>query len=272
MSHLPEQSQSYLAKPVNRLTYFLFLMVLAAAPALCRAHQGVSERKPLSKQNWPTKLQDGDMVFIRSVTPQAQTIADLARPKAGTDPKKVFTHCGIVFRDGKGGWIVYEGRGRNDEDPVSLEKWQTDESGGEAGHDVFVRRLRDRSALTEDALKSMRDKAYALHHTNYDWGFMWTDKFVYCSELIWRAYETAKVESALNKPHAIKEYYEGLSDQAAKDIKKQLNGDKARARRPGGAAFDPEEKAISPEEIYNSPGLVSVDDNSPNAPSPSSSR
>jgi hypothetical protein len=75
-----------------RFTYFLFFVALAATPALCRAQPPASDRKPLSKQNWASKLQDGDMVFIRSVTEQAKTIAALDQPPPGTDPDKVFTH------------------------------------------------------------------------------------------------------------------------------------------------------------------------------------
>jgi hypothetical protein len=250
---------------MKRFIYFSLLVAVAATAALSRAQQPASERKSLSKQNWAGKLQDGDMVFIRSVTEQANTIAALVQPPPGTDPDKVFTHCGIVFND-KGVWKVYEGRGRDGTGPVTLEQWQKDEGGGTAIHNVYVRRLMDRSVLTEDALKRMRERADALHHTHYDWGFSWSDEYVYCSELISKAYENAgAAANALNKPHPIKDYYE-TGHAKAKTIKDHLNSTKAKMCRVG-KPCNPEEPAISPEEIYNSSGLVSVNDDSPNAPS-----
>jgi len=182
----------------------------------------------------------------------------------------VFTHCGIVFND-KGVWKVYEGRGRDGKDPVSLEQWQKDEGDGRAIHNVYVRRLADRSVLTNDALKRMRDRADALHHTHYDFGFSWSDDYVYCSELISKVYEKAgAAANALKKPHSIKDYYEAVP-ALAQTIKDQLDYPKAKACR-GGKPFNPEEPAISPEEIYNSSGLVSVNDDSPNDPSPTPAR
>lgn len=210
------------------------------------------------------------MVFIRSVTDQAKTIAALGQPPPGADSDKVFTHCGIVFDD-KGVWKVYEGRGRDGKDPVSLEQWQKDEGGGRAIHNVYVRRLADRSVLTKDALKIMRDGANALHHTRYDFGFSWSDDYVYCSELIYKAYEKAgAAANTLKKPHPIKDYYEAVP-ALAQTIKDQLDSAKAKTCR-GGEPFNPEEPAISPEEIYNSPGLVSVNDDSPNSPLPTPTR
>ena len=205
------------------------------------------------------------MVFIRSVTSNAKDIADLSRPKADADPDKIFTHCGIVFREtDKDEWKVYEGRGRNGQDPLGLAKWQEAEGEGKVQHNVYVRRLADRSVLTVDVLKAMEAKASALHHTSYDFAFIWTtDNFVYCSELIWKAYAAALGKNVLKEIHAIGGYFEGLPKERVAGMIEKLKSTKARKCWPKEKKdFDAKEKAITPEEIYDSPGLVSVTDDS----------
>jgi Permuted papain-like amidase enzyme, YaeF/YiiX, C92 family len=241
--------------------------VLTAVPAMCKAEPTAPERKPLSQKNWESKLRDGDMVFIRSFSGNADDIAALSGQNAPTEADKRFTHCGIVFKDKNGAWTVYEGKGRYKQDPVNLKQWQTDEANGNPLQEVYVRGLADRSLLTKDVLSKMKDRAGALHHTHYDSGFMWSDDFIYCSELIWKAYFTALGKNVFKEPHAIRDYLDGLPADRVKAIITKLNLTKARDCRPEGKKdFSDGERAIIPEEIYESAVLVSVTDDSPLRP------
>jgi len=71
----------------------------------------------------PSKLQDGDILFIRSHSERADAIRDVTRSN--------LTHCGLVFRV-NGVWTVFEGAGRVTE-YKNLNEWQDAES----SHDIF---------------------------------------------------------------------------------------------------------------------------------------
>jgi hypothetical protein len=84
--------------PIVCFVLLLLVNLICAEPA----------RKPLSAENWSKKLRDGDIVFIRSRNSNSQLIADLSSPSAPIDADNVFTHCGIIFKQG-GTPKVYEG-------------------------------------------------------------------------------------------------------------------------------------------------------------------
>lgn len=205
-------------------------------------------------------LKDGDLIFIQSHTENAAQITQVTHSK--------LTHCGIVFGGDKG-WIVLEGAGQ----PVfrSLERWQKEESGGQS-QSLYVRRLKNRDAiLTSDKLKTLRDEAAKLHQTNYDFAFAWnnsyvmnrgrrdeiTKEYVYCSELLYKAVDRV-LGLRLGTPHAVKEYYANLPEPDAAKIVEKLKDDPRAKRCRGGKAFNPDEQAISPVEVFDSELLKDV--------------
>ena len=211
-------------------------------------------RTPLSAENWSKKLREGDIVFIRSQNDNSQLIAALSSSSARTDIDDVFTHCGIVFNEG-GTWKVYEGAGRGK--VLSLAQWQVSEANGGMLHNVYVRRWSRGKELTPKKLRIILDTAAALHYKPYDFGFSWTDRFSYCSKLVWKAYDAAGL--TLAPLRTIKNYLDQLRPKEAQQARDKLNNGRAfRDGRP----IDPEEKAITPEDIYKSDKLISVTDES----------
>jgi hypothetical protein len=211
-------------------------------------------RKPLSAENWSKKLREGDIVFIRSRSDNSRLIAALSSPNAETDLDNVFTHCGIVFNE-DGTWKVYEGAGRGK--VLSLAQWQESEANGEVLHNVYVRRWSRGEELTPKKLRIILARAAALHYKPYDFGFSWTDRFSYCSKLVWKAYDAAGL--TLAPLRTLKNYLDQLRPKDAQQALDKLNNGRAfREGRP----IDPEEKAISPEDIYKSDKLISVTDES----------
>src|SRR6185295_17839498 len=60
---------------------------------------------------------------------------------------------------------------------------------GTDGHYV-VKRLRDAQAtLTPAAIDKLRKAAEAFEGRQYDLTFEWSDTRIYCSELVWKAYD-----------------------------------------------------------------------------------
>lgn len=143
-----------------------------------------------------------------------------------------FSHCGIVFeQDGK--WMVLEAV-----QPVRVipvDQWIR--NGSESYYEV--RRLKDRSVLTDDALHLMRTLGASYVNKNYDLQFEWTDDRMYCSELVWKIYDRgAGVKLSELKP--LKEY-----DIDHATVRKHLE-------LRYGRTIPLDEKMVSPQDIYES--------------------
>lgn len=177
-------------------------------------------------------LEDGDIIFQESLSSQSQAIQNATNSR--------YSHCGIIFKRG-GEFFVYEAI-----QPVTytkLDKWI---KRGKDSHYV-VKRLKDNAKL-----KECRDKmlAEAKKHMgkNYDLTFEWSDKRIYCSELIWKIYKRgAGLE--VGKLEKLKDF--DLSDPAVKKKIKERYGEN----------IPLDEVVISPESIYDSRLLYTVAEN-----------
>ena len=118
-------------------------------------------------------LKDGDIVFQRSNSKQAQAVALATHSD--------YTHIGIVFYDG-GIPFVYEAI-----QPVCKTPLNAWIARGEGGRYV-AKRLKDSTGLDVAQVHSEVNK---MMGKNYDWLFEWTDERIYCSELVWKAYFNA---------------------------------------------------------------------------------
>ncbi len=116
-------------------------------------------------------LRDGDIIFQRDDSRQAAAIA------AATQSN--YTHVGIIFLE-DGQPVVYEGVQPVQKTP--LKAWV------ERGIDgaFVVKRLRETKKLDPAKLKKEVTRQLGK---DYDWIFDWSDDRIYCSELIWKAYQ-----------------------------------------------------------------------------------
>lgn len=118
-------------------------------------------------------LKDGDIIFQKSMSRQSQAI------EAATNSK--LTHVGIVFHD----WgipYVYEAV-----QPVKKTRFSVWCKRGRNGNFV-VQRLKDRSNVN---VKKLKKEVRSYLGRNYDSLFGWCDSTIYCSELVWKAYDRA---------------------------------------------------------------------------------
>ena len=122
-----------------------------------------------------SKLHDGDIIFK-----QSQTSQSVALREATGSP---WTHMGIVLLD-RNDLRVLEA-GMNGVAYASLDSFV----GRSRERRVIVKRLRDEGRLTSDARARMHASLRGDLGKDYDNLFEWSDKKIYCSELIWRAYE-----------------------------------------------------------------------------------
>jgi hypothetical protein len=176
------------------------------------------------------RLRDGDIIFHESRSSQSRAI-QLAT-------KSRYSHMGILYRN-EGRWYVYEAV-----QPVKLTPLRDWIARGKDGHFV-VKRLADRSLLTPAVLKRMRAAGEAYRGRSYDLYFEWSDRRIYCSELVWKIYkEGAGIE--IGSLQRLREF--DLSHPAVR----------AKMRERYGNRIPRDEPVISPSAMFESKKLVEV--------------
>ena len=120
---------------------------------------------------------EGDILFQTSTSSQSLAIQLVT--------KSAYTHCGILqFRRGKP--MVLEAVG-----PVQLtpmDEWIARGKGGA----VWIKRLANADeVLTPKVTANMRAVGEDYMGKAYDHLFEWSDRTIYCSELVWKVYQKA---------------------------------------------------------------------------------
>jgi len=178
---------------------------------------------------WAYTPEEGDIIFQTSLSRQSTAIQ-----KATHSP---YSHVGIVlFRHNQP--YVFEAV-----QPVKftpLRRWM---ARGRNGHYVVKRTRQPLPASAHGAFHRLA-KRYA--GKNYDLTFEWSDKRLYCSELVWKMYRAAGIELA---PLARLGSFD-LKDPAVKRILKQRYGSKMPLDEP----------VIAPSALFDSPLLETVAD------------
>jgi cell wall-associated NlpC family hydrolase len=178
------------------------------------------------------KLRDGDIIFHTSTSAQSAAIQAATRSP--------YSHMGLVlFQDGQP--FVFEAV-----EPVKFTPLAAWTARGKGGRYV-VKRWNDAGKRLDAAgVAALRREALALKGRHYDLAFTWSDREIYCSELVWKAYQRAfGVE--LGVTQKLREF--DLSAPAVKAKLRQRYGDKVPL----------DETVISPAAIFDSPLLHTVD-------------
>ena len=174
---------------------------------------------------------DGDIIFQTSQSDQSVAIQ-----RATQSP---YSHCGLIFyRNGKP--YVFEAASTVRFTPIK--KWIAQGSGGH----FVVRRLKDAGTiLSGKAVSKLRAAAMRFQGKPYDWTFEWSDDRIYCSELVWKAYDRG-LNIQVGNMQQMKEF--NLSDPIVSQKLKERYGTRIPLNEP----------VISPEAIYSSDRLETV--------------
>ena len=185
----------------------------------------------LSTFLWAYEPQNGDIILHTSQSSQSEAIQLATQSK--------YSHVGIVYVDANGGAQVYEASG-----PVgltSLKRWIR------RGKDHKYTVMRLKKTLTQKQLKTMKEYGEGLRGRPYDLLFRWSDKKLYCSELVWKIYYYgAGIELVSPKRF---EDYNFESPQVKKKLKKRW-----------GKKIKWNEKVVAPSDIADSPLLITIED------------
>lgn len=176
-------------------------------------------------------VKDGDVIFHTSRSSQSVAI------QLATGSK--YSHMGLIVHR-KGRPFVFEAISTVQFTP--LDRWIRR---GTGAHFV-VKRLRNADTLlTPKALDKLRSAAGRFAGRPYDLTFGWSDDRIYCSELVWKAYDRAL---GLQLGHLQKVRDFDLSDPAVR----------ARMRERYGNDIPLDEPVISPVAMFQSSLLVTV--------------
>lgn len=176
----------------------------------------------------PPQLRDGDIIFHTSRSSQSLAIQRATGSR--------YSHMGvIVHRDGKP--YVFEAIGRVSYTP--LQPWIERGVGGR----YVVRRLR--KPLSAAQATALRGSMAAFQGRPYDPAFEWSDRRIYCSELVWKLYQRA-LGIRIGELQRLRDFR--LEDPAVR----------AKLRERYGKRVPLQEPVISPAAMHDSPLLVTI--------------
>jgi len=176
-------------------------------------------------------VRDGDLIFQTSRSSQSVAIQ-----RATGSP---YSHMGLVLiRDGKP--YVFEAIATVRYTP--LDRWIT----RGVGQHFVVKRLRNAGSVL-DAAGISRLRTAALHFAGrpYDLTFEWSDDRIYCSELVWKAYDRG-LGVDIGALQTLRDF--NLTDSAVRAKMRERYGDTAPLNEP----------VISPVAMFQSTLLTTV--------------
>jgi len=169
----------------------------------------------LSFQVNAQKFKDGDIIFQSS-----------------------YSHCGIIFYENNVAY-VYEAV-----QPVgkrTLESWI--ESG--VNEKYVVKRLKDSTIIGTNELAEMKKFVLNQFGKNYDGVFNWSDKEMYCSELVYKCYLNA-CQIKLTTPLPLRDF--NIDGPIVRKVMKQRYGNEI--------PYD--ELMVSPDQLFKSSKLINI--------------
>jgi uncharacterized protein YycO len=167
------------------------------------------------------EFRDGDMIFQTSKSSQSQVIQDLTHSN--------FSHCGIIFHK-SGRTYVLEAVQTVRLTPI--DEWIKRGVNGKYSVTRYTK------PLSKDDVDRMYMYAKNQLGKPYDLKFQWSDRRMYCSELIYKVYVAGGV--TLSDCKVFKDY-DIKTPAVRKLIEKRYSGD-----------FSSEEPVITPVDLYNS--------------------
>ncbi len=182
--------------------------------------------------DWDQILKEGDLIFQRSRSAQAGALEEAT--------ESIWTHVGTVFKNDSG-WSVAEASRTVTWTPI-----ENFARNGKNGAFV-VKRLRG-GAPNDAKIKKLRSAFQSYVGKPYDIYFEWSADRIYCSELVWKAFDSA----ANLKIGRVQKFKDLKLDgpEVQKLIDQRLTSI--------GRTLDKNEKIITPIAMFDAPTLEQV--------------
>ena len=178
-------------------------------------------------------VQDGDVIFQSSYSKQSQAV------EIATNSK--YSHCGIIFIENNVPY-VYEAV-----QPVGKRKLADWISSG-VDQTCVIKRFKGIDTLSKKSLLRMKEYAASQFGKNYDGYFSWSDKEMYCSELVYKTYKNC-INFVLAQPKTLRDF--NIDAPVVRKIMQERYGDDI--------PYD--ELMISPGQLYDAPSLYTLYNN-----------
>lgn len=174
---------------------------------------------------------NGDIIFQTSLSSQSKAIQIAT--------KSPYSHMGIVYvKDNKA--YVFEAARKVKLTP--LDEWVRRGKNGK----FVVKRVRNyKKILTRDVQNKMQIYGRKFEGKAYDLYFGWSDERIYCSELVWKIYESTTCLQ-IGTLQRLKDF-----DLSAPEVRKKL-------KERYGSNIPENETVISPQSMYSSELLETV--------------
>lgn len=208
----------------------LFVVLLILTMQACT---NLNKDKNEAEKN---KIHNGDLIFQVSQSPQSKAI------RLATGSK--YTHMGILYKQNDQ-WQVLEAAKKVELTP--FDQWIKKGK----NNDYVVKRLKNaESRLTDQDLKSMKKLGQQYLGRSYDLYFQWSDDKMYCSELVWKLYNTAGIK--IGRLQQL-----GTFDLSEPEVRNKL-------KERYGKNIPKDEKVIAPSAMFESDKLENVFKNESN--------
>lgn len=182
----------------------------------------------------PAALQEGDIIFHKSQSGQGPALRILTESE--------WTHTGIILGE-RGRYYVMEASST-----VKLTPLQEFINRGNRGH-YIIRRLDPRYGTMDAAAKlRLRAALEPMLGKQYDIWFQWSDSTIYCSELVWKAYQRA-LNVEVGQVQRFREF--PLDHPAAREMIRRRYTEQGRE-------LNVDEKIVTPVAVLESDKLVDV--------------
>jgi len=201
---------------MNKLHYIILSLILLIS---CQSKSGNND------------FENGDIIFQTSKSSQSKAIQIATKSK--------HSHMGIIYQKDNE-FYVFEAI-----QPVKLTPLNEWIKRGENGHYVVKRLKNSKKILTSENLSKMKAIGDKYIGKDYDLYFEWSDKRIYCSELVWKIYkETLGIE--IGKLETLSDF--DLSNEIVQKKMKERYGNN----------IPQNELVISPAAMFNSNKLKTV--------------
>ncbi len=204
------------------LTFTFILIIVAGLLVFLKAKNAAA---------FSSLLKSGDIIFQTSRSTQSKAVQLATRSE--------YSHMGIVYIKNDE-VFVYEAV-----QPVKLTPLMQWIKRGEKQKFVVKRLKNADKVLTSANLAKMQQVGEKYLGKDYDLFFEWSDKRIYCSELVWKIYKEA-LDIEVGKVQTLKDF--DLSNVVVKAKLKERYGD----------SIPLEEPVISPEIMFDSDKLKTV--------------
>ena len=222
-------------KDINFKIYkviFFVIIITGLVYSFSFVYKNNKQKQELFSKNKKSNLfvQDGDLIFQSSYSKQSQAV------EIATNSK--YSHCGIIFIENSIPY-VYEAV-----QPVGKRKLLDWISSG-VDQTCVIKRFKGIDTLDKKSLLKMKEYAAAQFGKNYDGYFSWSDKEMYCSELVYKTYKNC-INFVLAQPKTLRDF--NIDAPVVRKIMKERYGDDI--------PYD--ELMISPGQLYDAPSLYTV--------------